>query len=138
MRAFLTHHIEAFGFLGVAAQFAMATRIPRSRTLGSCWQRWNHLRRKANCPCSARDHVGISHEKQPDLLTEAESVFVPKKHKTVKPKDAAPKQAKPREGKTIRQHAAPQYLLFHLSGCREHNGILSCMLALAHVVSATA
>jgi hypothetical protein len=40
----------------------------------------------------------------------------------VKPKDAAPKQAKPREGKTIRQHAAPQYLLFHLSGCREHNG----------------
>jgi ParB family chromosome partitioning protein len=33
------------------------------------------------------DHVGIPHESQPDLLTEAEQLFAPPKPKAVKAKD---------------------------------------------------
>jgi ParB family transcriptional regulator, chromosome partitioning protein len=39
------------------------------------------------------DHTGISHESQPDLLTEAEQVFAPKKPKAVKAKDQRSEQA---------------------------------------------
>ena len=41
------------------------------------------------------DHVGLPHQDQPDLLTEAESIFAPKKPKAVKPKDSATKKSKP-------------------------------------------
>ena len=40
------------------------------------------------------DHIGIPHENQPDFLTEAEQVFVPKSRKAVKPKATASKKAK--------------------------------------------
>ena len=40
------------------------------------------------------DHTGIPHENQPDFLTEAEQVFVPKKPKAVKTKVTASKKAK--------------------------------------------
>lgn len=39
------------------------------------------------------DHIGIPQENQPDLLTEAESVFAPKKPEVAKPK--APAKSKP-------------------------------------------
>ncbi len=39
------------------------------------------------------DYIGIPHENQPDLLTEAESVFAPKKTKVAKPK--APAKSEP-------------------------------------------
>jgi ParB family chromosome partitioning protein len=41
------------------------------------------------------DHVGIPHESQPDLLTEAEQVFAPKKPKAIKAKTDAPSKPKP-------------------------------------------
>lgn len=41
------------------------------------------------------DHVGIPQENQPDLLTEAEQVFAPKKPKAVKPKGNGPSKPKP-------------------------------------------
>jgi ParB family chromosome partitioning protein len=41
------------------------------------------------------DHVGIPQENQPDLLTEAEQVFAPKKPKAVKPKVNGPSKPKP-------------------------------------------
>ncbi|WP_353071232.1 ParB/RepB/Spo0J family partition protein [Tunturiibacter gelidiferens] len=40
------------------------------------------------------DHIGIPHENQPDLLTEAEQVFAPKKPKAVK--DNADRSSKPK------------------------------------------
>ena len=41
------------------------------------------------------DHIGVPHESQPDLLTEAEQVFAPKKPKAVKAKDGGSSKAKP-------------------------------------------
>jgi ParB family chromosome partitioning protein len=41
------------------------------------------------------DHIGIPHENQPDLLTEAEEVFAPKKPKAVRAKANAPNKTKP-------------------------------------------
>ena len=41
------------------------------------------------------DHIGIPHENQPDLLTEAEQVFAPKKPKPVKAKADGSKKVKP-------------------------------------------
>ncbi len=41
------------------------------------------------------DHIGIPHESQPDLLSEAEQVFVPKKPKSDKKEPRAPQKAKP-------------------------------------------
>jgi ParB family chromosome partitioning protein len=41
------------------------------------------------------DHIGIPHENQPDLLTEAEQVFAPKKPKVVKSKSDASSKPKP-------------------------------------------
>lgn len=41
------------------------------------------------------DHIGIPHENQPDLLTEAEQVFSPKKPKVVKAKADGSKKPKP-------------------------------------------
>jgi len=46
------------------------------------------------------DHVGIPHESQPDLLTEAEQVFTPKKPKAVKAKAERPNKQKPTAVKT--------------------------------------
>lgn len=46
------------------------------------------------------DHIGIPHESQPDLLTEAEQVFAPKKPKAVKAKADAPTKPKPTAVKT--------------------------------------
>jgi len=40
------------------------------------------------------DHVGIQHESEPDLLTEAENVFAPKKPNAVKPKKSSTKKGK--------------------------------------------
>ena len=45
------------------------------------------------------DHVGIPHESQPDLLTEAEQVFTPKKPKAVKPKTDGSSKIKPTAAK---------------------------------------
>jgi ParB family chromosome partitioning protein len=45
------------------------------------------------------DHVGIPHESQPDLLTEAEQVFAPRKPKAVKAKADASSKAKPAAAK---------------------------------------
>ncbi len=45
------------------------------------------------------DHIGIPHESQPDLLTEAEQVFAPKKPKVVKAKSDGSKQPKPTAAK---------------------------------------
>ncbi len=41
------------------------------------------------------DHIGIPHENQPDLLTEAEQVFAPKKPKPVKAKADGSNKVKP-------------------------------------------
>ncbi len=41
------------------------------------------------------DHIGIPHETQPDLLTEAEQVFAPKKPKAVKAKIDGSSKPKP-------------------------------------------
>jgi ParB family chromosome partitioning protein len=41
------------------------------------------------------DHVGIPHESQPDLLTEAEQVFAPNKPKVVKAKGDGSRKPKP-------------------------------------------
>jgi ParB family chromosome partitioning protein len=41
------------------------------------------------------DHIGIPHESQPDLLTEAEQVFAPKKPKAVKAKGDGTSKPKP-------------------------------------------
>lgn len=41
------------------------------------------------------DHVGIPHESQPDVLTEAEQVFAPAKPRASKPKANAPGKVKP-------------------------------------------
>ena len=46
------------------------------------------------------DHIGIPHESQPDLLTEAEQVFAPKKPKAVKAKADASNKPKPTAVKT--------------------------------------
>ncbi len=45
------------------------------------------------------DHLGIPHESQPDLLTEAEQVFAPKKPKVVKAKADSPNKPKPSAAK---------------------------------------
>lgn len=45
------------------------------------------------------DHVGIPHESQPDVLTEAEQVFTPKKPRPSKAKPNASSKAKPAAGK---------------------------------------
>ncbi len=45
------------------------------------------------------DHVGIPHESQPDLLTDAEEVFAPKKPKVVKTKADGSKKSKPTAAK---------------------------------------
>ncbi len=55
------------------------------------------------------DHVDIAHENQPDLLTEAEQVFVPKKPKAVKAKADAVAKPKPKLHKaTARKEATPK------------------------------
>ena len=46
------------------------------------------------------DHIGIPHESQPDLLTEADQVFAPKKPKAVKAKAERPNKQKPTAVKT--------------------------------------
>ena len=46
------------------------------------------------------DHIGIPHESQPDLLTEAEQVFAPKKPKAAKAKGDGSSKPKPIAGKT--------------------------------------
>jgi ParB family chromosome partitioning protein len=46
------------------------------------------------------DHIGISHKSQPDLLTEAEQVFAPKKPKVVKAKADGSKKPKPTAAET--------------------------------------
>ena len=45
------------------------------------------------------DHVGIPHESQPDLLTEADQVFAPKKPKVVKAKTDGSNKPKPTAAK---------------------------------------
>jgi ParB family chromosome partitioning protein len=45
------------------------------------------------------DHIGIPQESQPDLLTEAEQVFAPKKPKAVKAKGDGPSKPKPAAAK---------------------------------------
>jgi ParB family chromosome partitioning protein len=45
------------------------------------------------------DHIGIPHESQPDLLTEAEQVFAPKKPKVVKAKADGSNKPKPTAAK---------------------------------------
>jgi ParB family transcriptional regulator, chromosome partitioning protein len=45
------------------------------------------------------DHIGIPHENQPDLLTEAEQVFTPKKPKVVKAKADGSNKPKPTAAK---------------------------------------
>ena len=45
------------------------------------------------------DHIGIPHESQPDLLTEAEQVFAPKKSKVVKAKTDGSNKPKPTAAK---------------------------------------
>jgi ParB family chromosome partitioning protein len=45
------------------------------------------------------DHIGIPQESQPDLLTEAEQVFAPKKPKAVKAKGDRPSKPKPAAAK---------------------------------------
>ena len=45
------------------------------------------------------DHIGIPHEGQPDLLTEAEQVFAPKKPKVVKAKADSSNKPKPTAAK---------------------------------------
>ena len=47
------------------------------------------------------DHVGIPHESQPDLLTEAEDVFAPKKPKVVKAKTDGSNKPKPTAAKVL-------------------------------------
>ncbi len=49
------------------------------------------------------EHVGIPHESQPDLLTEAEQVFAPKKPKAIKRRAKAPKKEKEATGKASRK-----------------------------------
>jgi len=46
------------------------------------------------------DHIGIPHENQPDLLTEAEQVFAPKKPKAVKAKADGSSKSRPTAAKT--------------------------------------
>ncbi len=46
------------------------------------------------------DHIGIPHESQPDLLTEAEQVFAPKKPKVVKAKAESSNKPKPATAKS--------------------------------------
>ena len=45
------------------------------------------------------DHIGIPHESQPDLLTETEQVFAPKKAKVVKAKANDSNKPKPTAAK---------------------------------------
>ena len=45
------------------------------------------------------DHVGVTHQSQPDLLSEAEQVFAPKKPKVVKAKADGSKKPKPTAAK---------------------------------------
>jgi len=45
------------------------------------------------------DHIGIPHESQPDLLTEAEQVFAPKRPKVVKAKGEGSNKPKPTAAK---------------------------------------
>lgn len=47
------------------------------------------------------DHIGIPRENEPDLLTEAENVFAPRKPKAVAPKKGAANKAKPAVVKTV-------------------------------------
>ena len=52
------------------------------------------------------DHVDIAHENQPDLLTEAEQVFMPKKPNAVKAKADAAAKSKPRAPKSTARKEA--------------------------------
>jgi ParB family chromosome partitioning protein len=54
------------------------------------------------------DHVGIPHESQPDLLTEAEQIFVPKKPNTsnAKAKASGKEKAAPRKATTKKKEVA--------------------------------
>jgi hypothetical protein len=54
------------------------------------------------------DHVGIPHESQPDLLTEAEDVFAPKRPKVFKNKSGGSNKPKPTAAKvTAKKAGAP-------------------------------
>ncbi len=55
------------------------------------------------------DHVGIPHESQPDLLTEAEQVFAPKKPKALKAKGDASGKPKPQPKPTTLATAAKKH-----------------------------
>jgi ParB family chromosome partitioning protein len=53
------------------------------------------------------DHVGIPHESQPDLLSEAEQVFAPRKPKVVAAKGEGSDKPKPKAAKTTSRKEAP-------------------------------
>jgi ParB family transcriptional regulator, chromosome partitioning protein len=54
------------------------------------------------------DHIGIPHESQPDLLTEAEQVFVPKKPKVIKATAEVSNKPKPANVKSSPMKKAPR------------------------------
>ncbi len=63
-------------------------RTRSSRTRKSCWPHSDSTADEKLTGFALRlvlsDHIGIPHESQPDLLTEAEQVFAPKKPKAEK------------------------------------------------------